>query len=90
MDIITKSGGQQHQHQHQQQQAGGRRRRRRTGRGRKGRGGYVMDVLGAAGIFGATEYAKRKAGYGFTGRNGYYTKARRRGSRRARGTRRRR
>ena len=82
---------QQEEHQQQQQQSGGRRRTRsRRGKGRKRRGGYLMDVISATGLLGATEYSKRRAGYGFTGKNGYYTKARRRGSRRARGTRRRR
>jgi hypothetical protein len=82
---------QQQQGQQQGQQSGGRRRARsRRGKGRKGRGGYLMDVISATGLLGATEYAKRRASYGHTGKNGYYTKARRRGSKRGRGTRRRR
>jgi hypothetical protein len=65
--------------------AGGRRRRRRSSRsrGRKGRGGYLMDAAVAAGLLGVTQLSKRRAGYGFTGRNGYYAKTRRRGSKRS-------
>jgi|APGre2960657444_1045066.scaffolds.fasta_scaffold10998_3 hypothetical protein len=67
------------------QVVGGRRRRRsRTTKGRKGRGGYMMDVLGATALLGATQFAKGRASYGFTGRNGYYGKTKRRGSRRSR------
>jgi Mg-chelatase subunit ChlD len=48
-------------------QAGGRRRRRsRTRKGRKGKGGYMMDVAVAAGLLGATQYMKRRRGYGST------------------------
>ena len=73
-----------------QQHMGGRRRSRR--RGRKGTGGYLMDVIAATGLLGATQLAKRKAGYGFTGKNGYYFSRKRRGSKRGsrRGSRKRR
>lgn len=48
-------------------QAGGRRRRRsRTRKGRKGKGGYMMDVAVASGLLGATQYMKRRRGYGST------------------------
>jgi hypothetical protein len=67
---------------------GGRRRRRSSrSRGRKGRGGYLMDAAVAAGLLGVTQLSKRRAGYGFTGRNGYYAKTRRRGSKRSKRTR---
>ena len=70
---------------------GGRRRRRsRSRRGRKGRGGYLTDLAVAAGFLGATQLSKRRAGYGFTGRNGYYGKTRRKGSGRSSRSRRRR
>ena len=62
------------------QQMGGRRKSRR--RGRRGRGGYLTDLAVAAGFLGATQLAKRRAGYGFTGRNGYSSSRKRRGSRR--------
>ena len=73
-----------------QQHMGGRRRSRR--RGRKGTGGYLMDVIAATGLLGATQLAKRKVGYGFTGKNGYYFSRKRRGSKRGsrRGSRKRR
>ena len=70
---------------------GGRRRRRsRSRRGRKGRGGYLTDLAVAAGFLGATQVAKRRASYGFTGKNGYYFSRKRKGSRRGSKTRRRR
>ena len=65
---------------------GGRRRRSRTRRGkrgRKGRGGYLTDLALAAGFLGATQLSKKRAGYGFTGKNGYYGKTKRKGSRRS-------
>ena len=74
-----------------QEMNGGRRRRRsRSRRGRKGRGGYLTDLAVAAGFLGATQLSKRRAGYGFTGRNGYYGKTRRKGSGRSSRSRRRR
>ena len=76
----------QEQQQNDVNMDGGRRRRSRTRRGkrgRKGRGGYLTDIAVAAGFLGATQLAKRRAGYGFTGKNGYSGNTRRRGSRRS-------
>ena len=70
------------------QQMGGRGKSR--GRGRRRRGGYLTDLAVAAGFLGATQVAKRRASYGFTGRNGYYFSRKRKGSRRGSKTRRRR
>ena len=93
--LMPAMGGNQHQNQHQnydpenpsQVAVGGRRRRRsrtRKGkRGRKGRGGYLMDVVGAAALLGATQLAKGRAGYGYTGKNGYYGSRKSRRSRRS-------
>ena len=60
------------------QQMGGRGK----SRGRRRRGGYLTDLAVAAGFLGATQVAKRRASYGFTGRNGYYFSRKRKGSRR--------
>ena len=87
------------QPQHQQQQThnnpvqpsmgGGRRRRgsRRSRRGRKGRGGYLTEVLSSAALLGATQFAKGRANYGYTGKNNYGSR-KRRSSRRSRRSRR--
>jgi len=84
---MSNSEGGMSKHQQQSQgMDGGRRRRSRTRRGkrgRKGRGGYLTDIAVAAGFLGATQLSKRRAGYGFTGKNGYYGKTRRKGSRRS-------
>ena len=99
MPEATYGGNSMHMQQQEQQEqegmqqhVGGRRRSRRRGRGRKGTGGYLMDVIAATGLLGATQLAKRKAGYGFTGKNGYYFSRKRRGSKRGsrRGSRKRR
>ena len=68
---------------------GGRRRRgsRRSRRGRKGRGGYLTEVLSSAALLGATQFAKGRANYGYTGKNNYGSR-KRRSSRRSRRSRR--
>ena len=71
MDFLSMGGNQQQHQQHNQNPMnGGRRRRRgsRTRRGRKGRGGYLTDVALAAGLLGATQFAKGRYGYGSTRR----------------------
>ena len=80
--------GEQGQEGMSHQQMGGRGKSR--GRGRRRKGGYLTDLAVAAGFLGATQVAKRRASYGFTGKNGYYFSRKRKGSRRGSKTRRRR
>ena len=76
-------------HNTQPSMGGGRRRRgsRRSRRGRKGRGGYLTEVLSSAALLGATQFAKGRANYGYTGKNNYGSR-KRRSSRRSRRSRR--
>ena len=87
--MLPTGGNRNHQNEDVDMNGGRRRRRRgsrtRGGRSRRGRGGYLTDLAVAAGFLGATQLSKGRAGYGFTGKNGYYgrTRTRRRGSRRS-------
>ena len=78
-----------HNNQLKAPMSGGRRRRgsRRSRRGRKGRGGYLTEVLSSAALLGATQFAKGRANYGYTGKNNYGSR-KRRSSRRSRRSRR--
>ena len=70
---------------------GGRRRRgsRRSRRGRRGRGGYLTEVLSSAALLGATQFAKGRSSYGYTGKNNYGSRKRRSSRRSRRSSRRR-
>ena len=85
--MLPTGGNRNHQNEDVDMNGGRRRRRRgsrtRGGRSRRGRGGYLTDLAVAAGFLGATQLSKRRAGYGFTGKNGYYGRTRKRGSRRS-------
>jgi len=85
--MLPTGGNRNHQNEDVDMNGGRRRRRRgsrtRGGRSRRGRGGYLMDAAVAAGLLGVTQLGKARYGYGFTGKNGYYGKTRRRGSRRS-------
>lgn len=82
---------QQQQQQHNSPMAGGRRRRgsRRSRRGRRGRGGYLTEVLSSAALLGATQFAKGRSSYGYTGKNNYGSRKRRSSRRSRRSSRRR-
>ena len=87
--MLPTGGNRNHQNEDVDMNGGRRRRRRRGsrtrgGRSRRGRGGYLMDAAVAAGLLGVTQLGKARAGYGFTGKNGYYGNASRKRTRRSR------